>query len=109
MGRTVGKGDKAKPQYFVYILESTLSFRNGMVIPLMSEFLEYTKGDTDEKKEDCETRAFKRLAIRLKKEFKRLPVTLLLDGLYPSGPIMAICQKSKCLARFVLTKSLGGI
>jgi hypothetical protein len=40
-----------------------------MVIPLMSEFLEYTKGDISEKKEDCETKAFKRLAARLKKEF----------------------------------------
>ncbi len=93
-GRTVGKGDKAKPQYFVYILESTLSFHNGMVIPLMSEFLEYTKGDTAEKKEDCEIKAFKRFAIRLKKEFKRLRVTLLLDGLYPSGPLMEICRKN---------------
>ena len=29
-------------QYYVYVLEASLSFRNGMVIPLMSEFLEYS-------------------------------------------------------------------
>jgi hypothetical protein len=94
-GRTVGKGDQARPQYFVYILEATLSFSNGMVIPLMSEFLEYTKGDTFTKKEDCEIKAFKRLAKKLKKEFKRLRIMVLLDGLYPSGPLMEICQKNK--------------
>lgn len=94
-GRTVGKGDSARPQYFVYTLEATLSFHNGMVIPLMSEFLEYSKGDTSEKKEDCEIKAFKRLAARLKKEFKRLRIMLLLDGLYPNGPVMEVCRKNK--------------
>lgn len=109
-GRTVGKGDKARPQYFVYTLEATLSFHNGMVIPLMSEFLEYTKGDTSEKKEDCETKAFKRLSARLKKEFKRLRIMLLLDGLYPNGPIMEICRKNKWDFMIVLqNKSLPSV
>lgn len=109
-GRTVGKGDNARPQYFVYTLEATLSFHNGMVIPLMSEFLEYTKGDTSEKKEDCETKAFKRLATRLKKEFKRLQIMLLLDGLYPNGPLMEICRKNKWDFMIVLQdKSLPSV
>lgn len=109
-GRTVGKGDKARPQYFVYTLEATLSFHNGMVIPLMTEFLEYTKGDTSEKKEDCELKAFKRLAGRLKKEFKRLRIMLLLDGLYPNGPLMKICRKNKWDFMIVLQdKSLPSV
>lgn len=109
-GRTVGKGDKARPQYFVYTLEATLSFHNGMIIPLMSEFLEYTKGDTSEKKEDCETKAFKRLAGRLKKEFKRLRIMLLLDGLYPNGPTMEICRKNNWDFMIVLqNKSLPSV
>jgi len=94
-GRTVGKGDTARPQYYVYILEASLVFHNGLIIPLMSEFLEYTKGDTSETKEDCEIKAFKRLAVRLKNEFKRLNIMILLDGLYPNGPIMEICRKNK--------------
>ena len=57
--------------------------------------MEYTKGDTSETKEDCETKAFKRLAARLKNEFKRLSIMILLDGLYPNGPIMEICRKNK--------------
>ena len=55
--RTHGKGEHCHPQYFVYILEASLAFRNGMVIPLLSEFLQYAKGDTDKDKQDCEQRA----------------------------------------------------
>jgi len=79
-------------QYYVYVLEASLSFRNGMVIPLMSEFLEYETGDGEQSKQDCETKAFHRLAERIKDAFPRLPIMLLLDGLYPNGPIMERCR-----------------
>ena len=79
-------------QYYVYVLEASLSFRNGMVIPLMSEFLEYEAGEDEARKQDCETKAFHRLAARIKKAFPRLPIMLLLDGLYPNGPIMERCR-----------------
>ncbi len=90
--RSVGKEDRKYKQYYVYVLEASLSFQNGMTLPLMSEFLSYTEGDTDRKKQDCETKAFKRLAERLKSTFKRLPIMLLLDGLYANGPVMEICH-----------------
>ena len=79
-------------QYYVYVLEASLCFRNGMVIPLMSEFLEYESGDGESRKQDCESKAFHRLAERIKQVFPRLPVMLLLDGLYPNGPIMQRCR-----------------
>ena len=41
-------------QYYVYVLEANLSFHNGMVIPLLSEFLEYQLGDQQNSKQDCE-------------------------------------------------------
>ncbi len=53
-------------QYYVYVLEASLSFRNGMVIPLMSEFLEYETDDGVQSKQDCETKALHRLAARIK-------------------------------------------
>jgi hypothetical protein len=80
-------------QYYVYVLEASLCFQNGMVIPLMSEFLEYQPGDGEQRKQDCETKAFHRLAARIKQAFPRLPLMLLLDGLYPNGPIMARCRQ----------------
>ena len=85
-------GEEQDYQYYVYVLEASLSFRNGMVIPLMSEFLDYQQGDGEKSKQDCEQKAFHRLAERIKKAFPRLPIMLLLDGLYPNGPIMERCR-----------------
>lgn len=85
--------EEEKYQYYVYALEANLSFQNGMVIPLLSEFLEYEHGDMENNKQDCEQRAFKRLAERLKAYFPRLSIILLLDGLYANGPIMEQCHK----------------
>ena len=92
--REVGKGEDTHMQYYVYVLEANLAFADGMSIPLMSEFLSYTQGDTDTNKQDCEIKAFKRLAKRLKQEFAHLPIILLLDGLYPNGPIVEVCRKN---------------
>ena len=92
--RTVAKGtDGEKTQYYVYVLEAALSLPNGMTLPLLSEFLNYEKGDTERAKQDCETKAFKRLTKRLRAEFPRLAITLVLDGLYPNGPVFEICRK----------------
>ncbi|WPL14447.1 transposase family protein [Thiorhodovibrio litoralis] len=79
-------------QCYVYVLEASLCFRNGMVIPLMSEFLEFAPEQGEQRKQDCETKAFHRLAERIKNAFPRLPVMLLLDGLYANGPIMERCR-----------------
>ncbi|MBZ5574553.1 MAG: transposase [Acidobacteriia bacterium] len=59
----------------------------------MTEFLDYTEGDQQRNKQDCELKAFHRLAARLKRHFPRLPVLLLLDGLYPNGPVMQLCRQ----------------
>ena len=93
--REFKKGEESAKQYYVYVLEAALSFQNGLTIPLMSEFLEFSAGDFDRDKQDCELRAFKRLAERLKNEFPRLSIMVLLDGLYPNGPLMEICRKNK--------------
>ncbi len=89
-------------RYYVYVVEASLSFRNGLVVPFMSEFLDYTEGDPASDKQDCEQRGFKRLAERLKKEFPRLRIMVLLDGLYPNGPITEICRKNKWQFMIVL-------
>jgi hypothetical protein len=92
--RQVGAADARHPQYFVYVLEASLAFHNGLVIPLLSEFLEYAKGDITADKQDCELRAFARLSARIKALFPRLPILLLLDGLYANGPVMQSCHQS---------------
>ncbi len=107
--RTINKEEGYK-QYYVYVLEANLAFYNGMTIPLISEILNYAEGDTDNDKQDCETRAFHRLAERLKKEFPRLPIIVLLDGLYANGPIMEHCFRNKWKFMIVLKdKSLPSV
>jgi len=91
LARTHGTGEQARTQYYVYVLEASLAFRDGLVIPLLSEFLDHAQGDTDNDKQDCELRACTRLCERLKRYFPRLPILLLLDGLYANGPLMRRC------------------
>lgn len=86
------KGQDEEPQYYVYLLEAKLVFPNGLVLPLMSEFLNNTLDEVTNK-QDCELKAFKRLAERLHQHFPKLPITVLLDGLYANGPVMALCRK----------------
>ncbi|MEW6365652.1 MAG: transposase family protein [Acidobacteriota bacterium] len=91
--RCLKKGEGEQAQYYVYVLEASLAFQNGMTIPLLTEFLCTTAGDSSTDRQDCETKAFRRLTTRLKREFPRLPVLVLLDGLYPTGPMMSLCRK----------------
>jgi hypothetical protein len=93
--REVKKGNGTKKQYYVYVVEANLAFYNGMRIPLMSEFLSYTEGDMGKDRQDCELKGFKRLAKRLKGEFGHLPIMVLLDGLYPNGPIVEMCRNNR--------------
>ncbi len=86
-------GAEAGRQYYAYILEASLAFANGMTIPLLSEFLSQSEGDAQRNKQDCEQKAFSRLAQRLKSYFPRLPVLVLLDGLYANGPVMEQCRR----------------
>jgi hypothetical protein len=93
--RRINAGKKTEyTQYYVYVLEASLAFQNGLVLPLMSEFLNYAEGDTNNDKQDCEMKAFHRMARRLKKMFPCLPIMLLLDGLYPNGPVFRTCRKN---------------
>ena len=108
--REVKDGDSTRTQYHVNVLEANLVFPNGMSIPLMSEFSNYAQGDTETKKQDCELKAFKRLAKRLKRTFPRLSIMVVLDGLYPNGPVMEVCRKNHWDFMIVLqNKSLPSV
>lgn len=104
------KNEEGEYHYYAYVVEAVLIFSNGMVLPLLSEFLENTPEleavESAEKwKQDCELKGFYRLSRRLKKEFPKLKVTLLLDGLYANGPVMTICFKHKWEFMIVLKEN----
>jgi hypothetical protein len=108
--RKVGKDEDKQTQYYVYVLEANLAFQNGMVIPLCSEFLDYAEGDTSSNRQDCELKAFYRLAKRLKSLFPRLPILMLGDGLFANGPVMELCRKNNWDFMIVLQdKSLPNV
>lgn len=108
-------GEEVEYQYYAYVLEAVLLFSNGMVLPLMSVFLENTAEleaieKEEDWKQDCELKAFYRLAARLKRAFPKLPLTLLMDGLYANGAVMEICCKNKWAFMIVLKdKSLSTV
>ena len=90
--RRVQTQDGERIIYSVYVLEAMLVLDNGIRLPLVSEFLTYPDGCAADEKQDCELKAFYRLAKRLKGYFPKLPITLLLDGLFPCGPVFELCR-----------------
>ncbi len=80
---------KGEILYYHPVLEAKLVMPNGFAFSLMTEFIENV--DLSQNKQDCELKAFYRLAKRLKARFPRLPICLLMDGLYAGGPTFKIC------------------
>ena len=73
------------------VLEAKLVTRTGFAFSLMTEFIE--NADLSADKQDCELKAFYRLAKRLKARFPRLAICLLLDGLFAGGPTFKIAEE----------------
>jgi hypothetical protein len=91
--RNIGK-DQEIQQFYVYALDSVIVLSNGTTIPFVTIFLkneDYIKGET---KQDCERKAFERMAKKLREIFRGTPITLVLDGLYACGPVISICRKN---------------
>jgi hypothetical protein len=76
--------------YYHPLLEAKLVTTTGFVFSVMTEFIQ-NPGE-EPTKQDCELKAFYRLAARLKQRFPRLPICLLLDGLFAGGPTFTRCE-----------------
>ncbi len=94
-------GEIERTVYFHYVLEAKLVVGD-MVLSIDTEFIENMEGY---EKQDCEINAFKRLAQRLKENYKRLPICILGDSLYAVEPVFKICEKNNW--RFVLVFKEG--
>ena len=54
----------------------------------------YTLNEDEEvDKQDCELKAFKRLAEKIKKEYPRLRIIISGDALYASKPVIETCKE----------------
>lgn len=86
--------------WFHYVLEAKIITSSGLAISLASEFIE-NDPERNFDKQDCELKAFVRLAQKIKKRFPRLPICILADGLYPNQTVFNICHSNKWL--FIIT------
>jgi hypothetical protein len=90
--------------YFHYVLEAKIVTSSGLCISLATEFIENIPG-RDYEKQDCEQKAFVRLAAKIKKYFPRLPLCILADGLYPNSTVFDICRQNQW--GFIITLKEG--
>jgi hypothetical protein len=79
-----------KVRYFHNVLEAKLVCENGFCISLATEWIE---NEEDFDKQDCEQKAFVRLAKKLKRDYPRLPLCIIADALYPNQTFFNICEK----------------
>ena len=78
--RVYNKGEENETTiYYHYVLEAKLVVGE-MVISIDSEFVENEDENVD--KQDCEIRAFYRMAERIKKEYPKLAIIISEDALY---------------------------
>jgi hypothetical protein len=102
------KSKSGKTTYFHYVLEAKLVTFAGHCLSLASEWVENPEGEFD--KQDCELKAFARLADKLKKQYPQLPVCILGDGLYPNNTVFDICENNNWKYLLVLQdKSMKSI
>lgn len=101
--------------YHCNVLEANIYFGEKLIVSIGSEFIENNGEDSEcqkkmsaeELKQDCEIKAFKRLAAKIKKKYPRLPITLLADSLYASETVMNICRENRW--EFIIRYKVGSI
>lgn len=93
------KNGKEYQEYSTYVLEAKLVVGE-LVLSIGTEFIENEKEDVE--KQDCELKAFKRLAEKIKKEYPRLKIIIGADALYASKTVIDICKENgwKSIIRF---------
>ena len=86
------KDGKETTMYYHKVLEAKLVLGDKIVISLGTEFIE-NENETISK-QDCETRAAKRLLKRIKETYPRLSICIQGDALYETAPMMEICREN---------------
>lgn len=105
---------EGKTTWYLAMLEMKL-VANQMAISIMSEMIKNedkrkrneTEEDIKNKKEeeikqDCELNACKRLLLKFREKYPRLPVRIIGDSLYPSKELIEICEELGIEYIFVL-------
>ena len=78
-------------KYYKQVLEAKIVVGK-IVISLDTEWIENEDMQTEKKKQDCEINAFKRMAIRIIKNYPKLKFIITGDALYATTPMINICK-----------------
>ena len=97
LSRCYNRGtEKEFVKYHRSVLEAKIYFGNNLVCSIASETIEnsdeYINQSDDSIKQDCESKAFVRLAAKIKEKFPRLPIIIAADGLYVTQNVLQICR-----------------
>ena len=91
--RTYNKGQKDEYSiYYHYVLEAKLVVGD-IVISIDTEFVENEEENIE--KQDCEIKAFYRMAKRIKEQYPKLPIIISGDALYACEPVITTCVDNK--------------
>ena len=82
---------KGKTTWSHQVLDARLVTPSGFSVSLAMVWIENPDGG-DYEKQDCERKAFQRLAAKLHKAFPRLPILILADGLYLYEGFFQACR-----------------
>ena len=102
LSRCYNKGKETEfTKYHRSVLEAKIYFGNNLVCSIATEPIENSaeynekKLSEEEIKQDCESKAFVRLASKIKNRFPRLPICIVADGLYVSEKALKMCQANR--------------
>lgn len=102
LSRCYNKGKETEfTKYHRSVLEAKIYFGNNLVCSIATEPIENSaeynekKLSEEEIKQDCESKAFVRLASKIKNRFPRLPICIVADGLYVSEKVLKMCQANR--------------
>jgi len=109
-------------EFYHYVLEAKLVLHENLVFSICTEFVEnegaipseeellspnYDEPSTGRAKQDCEIKAFYRLADKLKQAFPRLRICITADSLYANQQVFEKCLDNDW--RFILRFKEGSI
>ena len=81
-------------KYYKQVLEAKIVVGK-IVISLDTEWIENEDMQTEKKKQDCEINAFKRIVVRIKKNYPKIKFIITGDALYATTPMINICKENK--------------
>jgi hypothetical protein len=99
--------------YLHQVLEAKVLGPAGVVVSVGSEFIDNADQNLDQQqsadavKQDCELKAFSRLAPRLRQEFPQTRFVVSGDNLFACGRVLQLCQDNHW--SYVLTFKAGGM